>query len=437
MGVYRVFDGTNWVNPCDCDVHVRTHDDAWKLLQPRDCPTRYWDGNTWCIIDCEAPVLSSKTEINIWFDSSGSMAATLPSLNYMRDNLLKDCLIGLYGGSLALYNERVHVIEEPNERSISQLGTLRNADGRAVDTSVNLVLNLVFSDESSPVYWSIPFNPAVQTVDYLADLSATRNAVATEPYTIKGSFFRVFALGSTGTSQRAFVEAMFVDTGLYTPPLNLRDLPLNFNGSLDVEGGFNIYRSTTVYKVSNGIDWTPGVYTCDIISSSGVGAGMTVEITAESVTDGIGSATVSNVGAGYAPSTTISLDVLGGTQGKVLVSTNGSGQISGILAVGTEGKGYVNGNTYTLSAPGGVTIAGEITITSLVSYTAAVYNPNSIIDYGNSSYVYPDVIEGQPPLGIGTTMVPFGISLAGGTPEYYKDEIVTGLNALGIPLVCP
>ena len=178
MGVYKVFDGTNWVDPCSCNIRIRTFDDAWKLLEPEVCPTKYWNGDTWCLIDCTTPQIDEKTEINIWFDSSGSMGPTLPALQVMRDELLVTCLLPLYGGSQVLYDERVRVIEDNSERSILQLGTLRNADGRAVDTTVTMVLNLVFSDESKNDYWSgATFNPNTpQTAPYLADIALARSS---------------------------------------------------------------------------------------------------------------------------------------------------------------------------------------------------------------------------------------------------------------------
>lgn len=55
MGNYRVFDGINWVDPCICNVHVRSIT-GWQLLDPVNCPVKYWDGKQWCEITCEPPL---------------------------------------------------------------------------------------------------------------------------------------------------------------------------------------------------------------------------------------------------------------------------------------------------------------------------------------------------------------------------------------------
>ena len=102
MGVYKVFDGTNWVDPCVCDIRIRTSDDDWKLLEPADCITKYFNGSTWCVLDCATPQITENTEINIWFDSSGSMKLTKPALEAMRDDVLAPCLLPFYGGNQVL-----------------------------------------------------------------------------------------------------------------------------------------------------------------------------------------------------------------------------------------------------------------------------------------------------------------------------------------------
>jgi hypothetical protein len=445
MGVYKVFDGTNWVDPCTCDVRIRTSDDAWKLLEPLDCVTRYWDGSTWCLVDCGTPQISDKTEINIWFDSSGSMDSTLPALTVMRDSFLEDCLLPIYNNDINLYNTRVKIISDANERSIDQLGTERNFNttvpqtppwvNRPVDTTVNQVLNMVYSDEANNVYWASPFDPNVQTAQFITDVTNTRN-ITLEPYTVKGTMFRVN--GNVG--QRDFVEAQFVDNGLYTPPLNLSDLPFNYNANLDTEKGFRINVSGNQYLASNGVDWIPGTYLCPIITNSGLGAGMTVNIDAVAITGGVGTVTLTNPGAGYPPNTTQQIFVVqgGGGQGRITYQTNIAGEITSILGVAWNGQGYVAGAAL-LQDPAGVTIPAEINIDTLISYTRLVYTINTgIADYGNGLYVSGDAIDVAPPSpAVGTTLHPMSILVDLGTPQYYLEELVTALNQLGLVLTCP
>lgn len=52
---FKIFDGVDWVNICDCNVTIKTPTE-WKRLDPWNCPTKYWDGSNWCqIICCQCP----------------------------------------------------------------------------------------------------------------------------------------------------------------------------------------------------------------------------------------------------------------------------------------------------------------------------------------------------------------------------------------------
>jgi uncharacterized protein (TIGR02145 family) len=52
MGTYKVFNGTDWVNICDCQVHIRNASNNWQLLDPTNCVTKYWTGTEWCEVIC-------------------------------------------------------------------------------------------------------------------------------------------------------------------------------------------------------------------------------------------------------------------------------------------------------------------------------------------------------------------------------------------------
>jgi hypothetical protein len=191
----------------------------------------------------QKPVITNVTEINIWFDSSGSMGTTLGPLQQMQNTLLKNCIGPIYGynpsvpGSDALYNERVKVISNSNERFISWLSTPRNFS-RTTDTTVNQVLNLTFADESNPYGYgqsNPPFNNAVIASQYATDITTLRNNI-TGSTIIKGIAFRVSTNSNQFSGFRALTQATFVDTGVYTPRANLRDLP-QFTYQLDVTAG--------------------------------------------------------------------------------------------------------------------------------------------------------------------------------------------------------
>jgi len=52
MGKYKVFNGTDWVDICDCNLHIRNASDVWQLVDPNNCLVRYWTGTEWCEINC-------------------------------------------------------------------------------------------------------------------------------------------------------------------------------------------------------------------------------------------------------------------------------------------------------------------------------------------------------------------------------------------------
>lgn len=203
------------------------------------------------------------TEINIWFDSSGSMDSTLAPLNTMKDTLLKNCIGPIYGynpavsGSDALYNARVKVFSDSNERFISWLATQRNY-GRSADTSVNQVLNLTFADESDVYGATTSFNNTTRTTTYNNDITLLRNNLTATPF-IKGVAFQVNTGPNTYPGFRSLTQATFVDTGVYTPPYNISNLS-QFTYELDVVAGSNA--AYYLSKVVSGLNTLGFSVTC-------------------------------------------------------------------------------------------------------------------------------------------------------------------------------
>jgi hypothetical protein len=206
------------------------------------------------------PVITTITEINIWFDNSGSMDQTLAPLNTMRDTLLKDCIGPIYGydplvpGSDALYNTRVKVLNmfdtgwNYNERFVQCLATPRNFD-RAPDTTVNQVLNLTFADESDDYGATTTFSNTVIAAQYATDIATLRTNFTASPF-IKGVAFQVNTGPGSYPGFRSLTQATFVNTGIYTPNANISNLPA-FTYELDVTAA-----STPAYyltKVGEGL----------------------------------------------------------------------------------------------------------------------------------------------------------------------------------------
>lgn len=59
MSKFKIFDGTNWVDPCDCNISILDVDGvSYQLINPNNCIVSYFDGTNWCPITCpcECPV---------------------------------------------------------------------------------------------------------------------------------------------------------------------------------------------------------------------------------------------------------------------------------------------------------------------------------------------------------------------------------------------
>lgn len=53
MAKYQIYNGTSWVDICDCTTKVLDSTLVWRELNPRACPVRYYDGSNWCLVQCE------------------------------------------------------------------------------------------------------------------------------------------------------------------------------------------------------------------------------------------------------------------------------------------------------------------------------------------------------------------------------------------------
>lgn len=50
---FKIFDGTNWIDPCNCVINFRKSDNIFEELTPTTCETRYWNGCSWVLLECE------------------------------------------------------------------------------------------------------------------------------------------------------------------------------------------------------------------------------------------------------------------------------------------------------------------------------------------------------------------------------------------------
>jgi hypothetical protein len=180
-----------------------------------------------CVFDAEFSesepiVIDENTQINIWFDNSGSMDSTLSPLQTMRDTILKNCLLQFYNNDSNLYDENVSVklfSEKPSgtERTFFMLDTTGTTAG------VTKVINLVFQDEAQSIYHSSSASFDInesRTSTYMTDITNFRNTLNALPSTYyRGVIFRVE--GFEGFKQ--FIDAVRDGSGNYSGVYGLSD----------------------------------------------------------------------------------------------------------------------------------------------------------------------------------------------------------------------
>ena len=168
-------------------------------------------------------VVNTETEINIFFDSSGSMNSSLTPLTTMRNSLLQNCLLPFYNNDVNLYNSRVTITNKGDERAINWIAT------QPSNPTYNVV-NLAFADESNVYEAEQPgvsgwTNGSTAGNSDIALLRTNLNN-ATTPTSHRGIIFQVDTL-SGGVDQfpqyQAFMTALFNGTGYYAGTAGLSD----------------------------------------------------------------------------------------------------------------------------------------------------------------------------------------------------------------------
>lgn len=140
--------------------------------------------NTCCIVEIDGFIVDKETNIDIYFDSSGSMNSTLPPLNEMINSggKLYNSLINVYGDD-STYKSKVRIISDPSERTLDFL----NYKG-ASDTPKKSVI-IIFQDEAAPVYHPYSDSP---TSAFLEDINALKiNLAGRSTGFYKGIIFQI------------------------------------------------------------------------------------------------------------------------------------------------------------------------------------------------------------------------------------------------------
>ena len=171
----------------------------------------------------EAPQLEvdTSTEINIFFDTSGSMNSSLAPMRTMQSQVLKSALLPFYENDSDAYDNNVTFIEEPNERVWSQMSTLGS------NANVTQVINLVFSDENSP-YGATSSYLTTPNSQHNTDIANLRSTISTAETANGSSYFRsVMFQINTGpnsfTGYKNYLQAVMNGTGNYSGTSGLSD----------------------------------------------------------------------------------------------------------------------------------------------------------------------------------------------------------------------
>jgi len=164
--------------------------------------------------------IDETTEINIFFDSSGSMDSTLSPLETMRDGVLRTALEPFYDNDSAAYNAAVTITSISTERVFDQLATMGSANATRV-------INLVFADENSP-YAAVGSYPATPNGTLSGDISALRSAVSTSNSAEGTDYYRsiLFQINTGPNSFSGFkqmTQAVYNGTGSYSGTAGLSD----------------------------------------------------------------------------------------------------------------------------------------------------------------------------------------------------------------------
>lgn len=198
--------------------------------------------------------VDENTEINIFFDASGSMDQTLPKLLMMKETILKPCLMPFFNGDGALYDAKVQIIGGTydffgntitgrtwtSERSLGGTylaqGAILQREGS--DGTVTKVINIVFQDEANASYHAslTSFNPETEAPSekFQQDINALRALYNSKPE----DYFRSVIFQVKGSNAWAsFLSAIENGSGLYTGPNSLADLSNQIKIKYNVTNG--------------------------------------------------------------------------------------------------------------------------------------------------------------------------------------------------------
>ena len=190
-------------------------------------------------------VIEETTQINIWFDASGSMNSTLAPLQQMAAGNLKDCLVQFYNNDGAQYDKYVKVRSWNTER------TFDRALQPPTEEGATNCINIIFQDEAVNCYLANynTFNPSLQTQLFRDDIANLRNVLLNSPGYITPIVFQVnYFYGLAYKQFLQTVENGGALGGLYDNPYNLSDLTDQYKFYYEVLAGRSYSSDPNYYR---------------------------------------------------------------------------------------------------------------------------------------------------------------------------------------------
>ena len=212
--------------------------------------------------NCPEPppvVITQNTQINIWFDASGSMNDTLFPLQDMVAGNLKDCLVQFYNNDGAEYDKYVKVLAWGSGTYGKVYGNLNERTFNVASFEPDVpgatnVINIVFQDEANPVYMNDEdiFNESYITQSFKDDITTMRDKLTNYPSDYITPIIFQVKYYQTQNAMFDFLKAIENGGSLgspYSDPnYNLKDLQGQFKFYYNVEDGISYSSNPNYYR---------------------------------------------------------------------------------------------------------------------------------------------------------------------------------------------
>tara|TARA_R110000822_G_scaffold29350_1_gene86467 strand:- start:11906 stop:12970 length:1065 start_codon:yes stop_codon:yes gene_type:complete len=186
-------------------------------------------------------IINQTTQMNIWFDSSGSMNTTLAPLQSMVANNLKSCLVQFYNDDPLEYDKYVQVRSWSDERTFSVAASEPDVVG-----ATNCI-NFIFQDEAQSIYFSntSTFNAGAITSTMNTDLLNLRSVLTTNA----SDYVTPVVFDVQGFSAfKQMLQAVENGTGVYGGGKYLDDLTGQYKFVYDVRAGVSYASEPDYYR---------------------------------------------------------------------------------------------------------------------------------------------------------------------------------------------